>query len=102
MLPPMMTAPLSKDLGAKTIEGASYPNVKARPVNDPMIATKIESITSVGSYIIDICESLNVADFVCRLTYVTKCGSLQKNETVATICNKKNAVLLDLGKAAFY
>jgi hypothetical protein len=57
MLPPIMTAPLSKDLGAKNMDGASYPNVRARPVNDPMIATKIESRTRVGSYTTNIWRS---------------------------------------------
>jgi hypothetical protein len=57
MLPPMITAPFMSDLGEKDTERALYPKVKAKPVNAPIIATKIESMTKVGSYIMDICQS---------------------------------------------
>src|SRR5262249_32208796 len=57
MPPPIAMAPLSSDFGEKNSEGASYPNVSAKPVKDAIIATKIDSITKVGSYTMDMRRS---------------------------------------------
>jgi len=58
MLPPMIAAPRISDLGDNCTVEPSYPKVTATPVSAPIMATKIESITRVGSYTIDIGQSL--------------------------------------------